>query len=408
MSSLLGTIDVLHTRYSRAIQDPEYRFFNGGYGDMDSYKDLVRDIEEQWATDGLRSFLNAKPMTLSWTRYSHHAVGRSTRGGGCCCSSGRGSGSGTIGMESAHAEYDTEEVWLDEAVWESPLKDALPVGSQTAKMLFVRRAPDSRFPKTTSILLFMPATGDEEYESRLATLALPLLEHGIASALIVPPLYGSRRAPGQKGHYAITVAEYMTQSFALVVEGVQVLRHMALGFTVRDGEHFSIDTCFLGVAGFSWGGAMAACSAVMSRLPVACIPYVGMGSPACLCTGIMRWQINWSVLMESKRQTMEEATTDIEQLFKTLSLTRLLKSAPKPKATIASLVQIAATDDHFVSKEDGQNLFNDLETAVMDGSPSQLDWIGGGHATAFLWLKSTFVPACVSAVNALSDKMLGG
>jgi len=343
---------------------PSIVLFQRADGDMDNYRNVVRELEGNWSSDGLSSFLDAKCSTMRWNSYSHDAVGKPHRARSTS-SLGSGSGSATIGMKSAHASYNTEELWLDEAVWDSPLKEGLPGFAQEARMLFVRRAPQSRFPETHSIMLLMPCTGDEKYESRLDALALPLLEHGVASALLVPPLYGPRRAPGQKGYYANNVADYMIQSLAVIVEGAQVLRQMALGFTVRDGEHFSSDTCCLGVAGFSWGGAMASCTAVMSRLPAACVPYVGMDSPTALCTGIIRWQINWSALMEAKHQTKKEATADIEQVFKSLSLARLLETAPEPKATVGSLVQIGATSDYYVSEEDGQNWFNVLKPAVM-------------------------------------------
>ena len=41
---------------------------------------------------------------------------------------------------------------------------------------------------------------------------------------------------------------------------------------------------------------MAACAAVVSERPVACIPCCGSVSPDVMVTGFMRWQHDWTAL----------------------------------------------------------------------------------------------------------------
>jgi len=376
-------------------------FFGKGYGDMATYKLLIDDIERDWSLDGLDTRFAQQPILVSWRPYVHTASMPSGSGSGTLgMSSGSrdGSGSGKIGTDSALADYNESEVLVDEGVWRSPLAGHLPEGAEDVHMLFVRAAPTSQFPPTNCILLHMPCTGDEYYESRLATVALPLLEHGIGSIVLVPPLYGRRRPVGQLGYYADNVADYMIQSLAVILESAQLLRWMAQGFHDRQGDrHYT----HLGVVGFSWGGAMAASAAVMSRLRVACVPYIGLNSPQALSTGIIQWQLDWEKLMLERSHTREEAATEIEEVFRNITLERLLSTAPKPKQTIGSLVQVAAYSDYYVSVEDGQRLYDTLCQAVEPHGLAELEWMSGGHATAFLYMNTYFVAACVKAVSAL-------
>lgn len=396
MSFLWGTIDAVYSWYSNATQSEDLRFFRKGWGDMEKHQSLVDEIETSWSRDGLKTFFAQNPINLEWSphHYDANRVVVSSDSSG----SGSGSGSGTVGVGAPETQFDSNEVWADEAIWKSSLADSLPEGSREARVLFVRAAPTcDRFPKTRCIMLHMPCTGDEDYETRLQKLVLPLLEHGIASILVVPPLYGARRAAGQKAYYADNVAAYLIQSLAVTVESSQLMRSLACGFSVRNGETYK---CPLAVTGFSWGGAIAACTAVMSQLPVACAPCIGMASPKALSTGIIQWQIDWSALMKEDKCSLVQATCKIERLFESFSLAKLLQSAPK-KATLVSLVQVAATSDYYVSVEDGQQLHNTLANAVQPGGHSELEWVSGGHASAFLWATSIFVPACVRATDAL-------
>ena len=98
--------------------------------------------------------------------------------------------------------------------------------SAKATFLFVRRASPSpspviaagsdsmaatpqgsqRFPRTKHIMLHMAPTGTTSYDDRDQHLARPLLEHGIASIIIMPPFYGSRAPASQPEHYIDNVA----------------------------------------------------------------------------------------------------------------------------------------------------------------------------------------------------------
>jgi hypothetical protein len=84
----------------------------------------------------------------------------------------------------------------------------------------------------------MAATGATEYEPRRTTVALPLLQHGVASVVIMAPWYGTRAPVSQHGCYIETVADYLRQSLAIIVEGAAVLRWLGDGFRISAAEAY--------------------------------------------------------------------------------------------------------------------------------------------------------------------------
>jgi len=301
-----------------------------------------------------------------------------------------------------HAQPDLKEgARVDEGVWTSPAAEYLPEGAiRDARILYVRRAPDSSLPPTRGIVLQLAPTGDEEYTTRLSELAVPLLQHGIASAIMMAPYYGPRRPEGQTKQFIETVSDYQRQSLSVIMESVQLLRWMQAGFTARADEAVK---CPLGVTGVSWGGAMAACAAVASRIPVACVPCMGSDSPRCMVAGVIQWQLDWPTLMKEKQHNRAQATKELSSIFTAVTLKTLFDKAPQPKGTIQSLVQVSASSDHFVFPEEGQQLYGTLEKAVVDGGHSELQWVGGGHASSFVNQRNLFVPACIKAFDALPN-----
>ena len=76
----------------------------------------------------------------------------------------------------------------------------------------------------------------------------------------------------------------MLQSQAVVIEGAALLRRMAMagGFTTdRAAERYTRQDVSLGVAGLSWGGAMASCVALGSRLHSGVHGRTGFGLATC-------------------------------------------------------------------------------------------------------------------------------
>lgn len=363
-SALLGFVDVAYNFYGRASSPQDQRWFSDGYGDMPEYVAQADASMAEWKHDCWASCLSV-PLQVTW--------------------------------ESVNV--DDEAVWADECSFDSPLA-GLPDKCCTARALFVRAAPGGVLPPTRAVCLITAPTGDDTYADRDAKLARPLLQQGIASLIVMAPFYGTRAPTGQTKHFIANVADYMRQSLAIILEGAALLRWASRGFDVREGEP-RYQGLRLGVAGLSWGGAMASCVAVVSRLPVACMTGLGSDSPRVMATGAINWQLDWDALMLAKGQNREEASAEIVAIFTRVTLASLVATGGSP--SIGAVVQVSALNDHYVFASEGTQLHDSLMKAVVPGGVCKLQWVEGGHATAFVKQTQYFVPAIVEAIDAVRE-----
>ena len=363
-SFLLGLIDLVYNLYRRFIAQPRRnRWFSAGYGDLPSYYYAVDHAMDEWKRDGLKRYLS-KPLRVTWRKIDSGAPA----------------------------------VLCDEGFFVSPLSRyiGVPDAVKMARFLFVRAAPGGPLPPTRSIVVHTAATGVSTYAERDAEMARPLLAHGIASCILMAPYNGTRAPEDQRKHYIDNVADYMKQSLAIILEGVALLRWLDKGFAV-DGRSEHPAHLKLGAVGLSWGGAMASCIALTSKLPVACMAGLGSDSPRVMATGAINWQIDWAALQQGGSHA--EAQRELVAIFTRLTFAHLLEYAEKP--TIGSVVQVSAENDHYVFASEGAQLHESLRRAVVPGKRAELRWIEGGHGSAFLRCREIFVPAVVEAVEAL-------
>merc|ERR1711920_102024 len=113
-------------------------------------------------------------------------------------------------------------------------------------------------------------------------------------------------------------------NFATVSEGAFLLRWFSDGFRISDTQevyHSSV-----GVCGFSWGAAMAGIAAILSRRPVACIPYVGSDTPHVMTSGLLQWQVDWEALGHDQER--------LQRCLQDLDVASIGSLAPEPKATM--------------------------------------------------------------------------
>jgi hypothetical protein len=106
-----------------------------------------------------------------------------------------------------------------EASFESPAAAYLPTPSKQGKFLFVwKEATDgSPPPNPKRIAIHLPTTGDQYYWYR-KQIALDLLKHDIASCILMFPYYGPRKPETQYAHVLPSVAAFITQIAAGVME----------------------------------------------------------------------------------------------------------------------------------------------------------------------------------------------
>ena len=212
------------------------------------------------------------------------------------------------------------------------------------------------------------------------------------------PYYGPRRPAAQTSSHLRTVADYLMQSLAVIVEAVALLRHLARAYPGVP----------LGVTGISWGGAMAACIGVLCRMPVACVPCMGSTSPAVVVRGAISWQVAWGQLMAERGHTLEEAKATLEGEFRVITLATLIELARvggwAPAPRIAVLISVSAADDHYVVAAEGQELYAAIAPSC---GQSELRWIEGGHVSSFVRSLAAFVPAIAEAFARLPAPAAG-
>lgn len=83
----------------------------------------------------------------------------------------------------------------------SPLAHLLPPAAATARAQLITPALGpagaGRLPPLTGLVLHFAATADQTQRLRRKLLALPLLQRGVASLLLLPAFYGQRRPPAR-------------------------------------------------------------------------------------------------------------------------------------------------------------------------------------------------------------------
>lgn len=250
------------------------------------------------------------------------------------------------------------------------------------------------------------ATGATAYTERARQLAEPLVPLGVASIVLMAPYNGTRSPRGQLAHYIDNVADYMLQSLAITLEGAALVRTLDQGFDGprRDGLRYD-DRLTPCVAGLSWGGAMAACAALVSQAPCACMVGLGSDSPRVMATGALHWQLDWAALAAERRTDLQQTRGDIIATFTRITFATVLARAPR-RQSVASVVQVGARDDRYVSADESRQLFASLQRAVPPRARCVLRWVDGGHATAFLRQRALFVPAIMEAIDAAEDTRL--
>ena len=365
-STCSGALDIVYNNFRRKVQSPAERWFQRGYGDLPRYFGACDEALDAWEADGLERYLQL-PAMLSW-------------------------------REQFPDERTPPGVLLSEGSFESPLAAHLPPESRTARFLFVRAVPGSDYPPTRSIYVHTAATGTCKYTERERGLAYPLLAHGVASMLLLPPYNGSRSPAGQTKHYIDNVADYMLQSLASILEATLLVRTLAYtSVRVGPAESYKAGELPLGVTSLSWGGAMAACVALVSKLPIACMVGLGSDSPRVMATGAIRWQLDFDALMTAEGHSRSEAESALNAVFTRVTFATLL--ARGHGATLGSCVQVAAADDHYVAPEECAQLHASLVKSVPPGRLCDLRWVDGGHALAFIRLTTTFLEPCVEAID---------
>lgn len=215
------------------------------------------------------------------------------------------------------------------------------------------------------VVVWMAAFNDHGPDTRLQ-LARPLLDRGLAAAILENPYYGLRR-PGD-GQPMRTVADLLFMGSAATIEGLMTLEMLrSMGYDRA------------AVAGYSMGaniaGFVAALAALADR-PVPCGALAASHSPGPVFTnGALAAAVDWEALggFETGRPRLAEV----------LGEASVLRHPP----TTAPAVIVGARQDGYIPVAATRALADHWPTA-------ELRWLDGGHASVLQFQK----PALAAAV----------
>jgi Alpha/beta hydrolase domain containing 18 len=213
----------------------------------------------------------------------------------------------------------------------------------------------------------LAASRDEGYWIR-EQVFLPLSARGIDLFLLESPFYGLRR--DGRGPSEITVADHGMMALAMVLEARALLDYLRSRYRK------------LAVAGYSMGGHMAALTAAVSPLPVACAALATGGSASAIYTrGLLSWSVDFETLGGVT------ARERLRSLFDTADITSF-----RPPVRVDAAVVSGCTQDGYV-------LRSEIERLHRHWKGSELRWIEAGHFSA-LFTQRRALQQCVEAAVA--------
>ena len=240
-------------------------------------------------------------------------------------------------------------------------------------------------------------TGDEWYAIRKSLMADDLSKKGYASLLLMMPFYGRRKAPNQSRHYIRTVEHYIKAAQAAMLEAASLVRWARREFP-------GVPIC---VAGLSYGGAMAACTACVAQDPLATVSAVGSDSARVLVTGLLSRQVCWASLARDRpgrtRPQVEEELLAVLSARSVAALADALERRPAAlRGGLRRAVCVNAEHDAFVPVGDARALHAAMRrvgrlVGLDPESAVEVEWVPGGHVSAIA-MAARFVNPAIQRV----------
>lgn len=244
----------------------------------------------------------------------------------------------------------------------SPL-EALPPAVATAYVRSWTRADN----KAACVLL--AASRDEGYRVRERVFG-PLIESGVDLYFLENPFYGERR--DGRGPSDITVAENCLMFLGSVLEARVLLTWLQPRYKK------------LAVAGYSMGGHMAALTAAVTPIPVACAAMATGASPSSIYTvGLLSRSVDFHALGGVAGRER------LKTLFEGADITRF-----RPPLRSAAAVILGSLRDGYVRASEVERLHRHWKG-------SELRWIDAGHFSALLTQRDALRACVLEALDKL-------
>src|SRR5271165_4626825 len=258
-----------------------------------------------------------------------------------------------VKMEWRARRTHGSEVCRD-GTFQSPLA-ALPEAVKTVHVREWSRAGNE------AACVMLAASRDEGYWIRERVFG-PLTARGIDRYFLENPYYGLRREG--RGPSEITVADHGLMALGMVSEARALLEYLRPRYRK------------LAVAGYSMGGHMAAITASVSPVPVACAAMAtGASASAIYTRGLLSRSVDFETLGDSARERLQK-------LFDVADITNF-----RPPIRVDAAVVSGCTCDGYV-------LASETERLHSHWKGSMLRWIDAGHFSALMTQRRA-LHACV-------------
>jgi len=209
--------------------------------------------------------------------------------------------------------------------------------------------------------VMLAASRDEGYWIRERVFG-PLTERGIDLYFLENPYYGLRR--NGRGPSEITVADHGLMALGMVLEARALLEYLRPRYRK------------LAVAGYSMGGHMAAITASVSPMPLACAAMAtGASASAIYTRGLLSRSVDFETLGDSARERLQK-------LFDVADIANF-----RPPIRVDAAVVSGCTCDGYV-------LASETERLHSHWKGSMLRWIDAGHFSALMTQRRALL-ACV-------------
>jgi len=271
-----------------------------------------------------------------------------------------------VKMEWRARRTHGSEVCRD-GTFQSPLA-ALP---EAVKTVHVRKW--SREGNEAACVM-LAASRDEGYWIRERVFG-PLTGRGIDLYLVENPYYGLRR--DGRGPSDITVSDHGLMALGMVLEARGLLDHLRAQY----GK--------LAVAGYSMGGHMAALTAAVTPMPVACAALATGASASAIYT---RGMLSWSVDFDTLGGGAAGSTAARDRLRKLFDIADVSCYRPPVRAD-ATIVSGCIRDGYVLQSE--------TERLHRHWKRSTLRWIDAGHFSALLTQRRALCECVEEAVAKL-------
>ena len=242
-----------------------------------------------------------------------------------------------------------------DGTFRSPI-EALPAAVVTAHVRAWKRAGNEM------ACVVLAASRDEGYWIR-EHVFLPLTVSGIDLFLLESPYYGLRR--DGRGPSEITVADHGLMALGMVLEARALLDHLQPQYRK------------LAVAGYSMGGHMAALTAAVSPMPLACAALAtGASASAIYTRGLLSRSVDLDTLGG------DSARDRLRTLFDVADITNF-----RPPLRVDAAVVSGCISDGYVLPSETERLHRHWQG-------SELRWMDAGHFSA-LFTQRTALRSCV-------------